>query len=306
MNWQALTDEADGLGESPFWHPQEQSLYWVDIPGRRLRRCHPSTGQVETWAMPSEPGCVAPARRGGLVIALRDGVYRAKEWGDALQMLVAAQHDTATTRFNDGKCDRQGRFWVGSMYEPRDQRRAKLYCLDMRGGRAAVLEEKIDNGIIANGLDWSLDERTLFWAHTTDHAVHAWDWDAHANRLGQERVIHRFAEKPAGWLSYAGAASYGGRPDGAAVDAQGNYWVAMFEGKRIVKLSATGELLQELALPVQCATMPCFGGEDLRTLYLTTARLNRPSEELASQPMAGCVISTRVEVAGQPVNFFED
>ena len=97
--------------------------------------------------------------------------------------------------------------------------------------------------------------------------------------------------------------SYGGRPDGAAVDSEGAYWVAMFEGQRLLRIAPDGQPLLEVALPVRCATMPCFGGADLKTLYLTTARENRPAAELARQPMAGCVLHMRVAVPGLPANF---
>ena len=105
MSWTIAIAQASGLGESPFWHPDEQRLYWVDIPGLQIHRAHSFTGTMESWAMPSEPGCIAPARtqgaNTGLVIALRDGIYRARHWGGELQLLAPALHDTATTRFND-------------------------------------------------------------------------------------------------------------------------------------------------------------------------------------------------------------
>jgi sugar lactone lactonase YvrE len=97
---------------------------------------------------------------------------------------------------------------------------------------------------------------------------------------------------------------YGGRPDGAAMDVEGACWVAMFEGQRLVRLSSSGAILQEVPLPVRCPTMPCFGGADLKTLFITTARNNRPAAELASQPWAGCVLSLRVSVPGLPTNFY--
>ena len=118
----------------------------------------------------------------------------------------------------------------------------------------------------------------------------------------RERIF--FPRKPAGWQY--GQPGYGGRPDGAAVDAEGCYWVAMFEGARVLRLSPQGEILQELPLPAQCPTMPCFGGEDLKTLYVTTARHKRGAQELADYPQSGCVFSTRVSVPGLPVNFFQD
>ncbi|HSV54546.1 MAG TPA: SMP-30/gluconolactonase/LRE family protein [Burkholderiaceae bacterium] len=302
--WQTLAAPPSELGESPFWHPEEKALYWVDIPGKKIWRAHIGQTKAQSWTMPQEPGSIAPALRGGLVIALRDGMYRAREWGGALELLARFDHDPATTRFNDGKADPLGRFWAGTMYEPRDKRLAQLFSLDCRDGRAPLVERKAGDGVIANGLAWSPDAKTVYWTDTTHHVIHAWDWDADSNAMQRQRVFHQFPMKPAGWQY--GMPGYGGRPDGAAVDAEGNYYVAMFEGARLLKLSPAGVVLDDIAVAAQCPTMPCFGGDDLQTLYLTTARHNRSAAELAAYPQAGCVFSMRVAVPGLPVNFFRD
>ncbi len=303
-HWQTVVTQPSALGESPFWHPQEQMLYWVDIPGRHIHRCNVFMGTVESWPVHAEPGCIAPAIGGGLVMALRDGIYRARSWGQIPEKLVDASHDTATTRFNDGKCDPVGRFWAGTMYEPRDKAAAQLFSMDGRNGRAPALELKAGDATIANGLAWSPDAGTLYWTDTTAHVIRAWDWDAAGNRMHRGRVFKQFPPKPAGWQP--GQAGYGGRPDGAAVDVQGNYYVAMFEGGRVLKLSPAGEVLADWAVPALCPTMPCFGGDDLQTLYLTTARHGRPAAELEAMPQSGCVFALRVDVPGLPVNFFAD
>jgi sugar lactone lactonase YvrE len=308
MTWQTAISQPSELGESPFWHPDEQLLYWVDIPARQIHRAKVDMGTVESWAMPSEPGCIAPARthgeNAGLVMALRDGIYRARQWGGALELLAPALHDPATTRFNDGKADPLGRFWAGTLYEPRNAAGAQLFSLDGRGGRTPALELKAGNATTANGLAWSPDAAKLYWTDTPAHTIRAWDWDAETNVLSHERVFQQWPVKPEGWQP--GLPGYGGRPDGAAVDVQGNYYVAMFEGARLLKLSPAGELLAEWAVPAQCPTMPCFGDADLKTLYLTTARHHRPAAELQRWPDSGCVLSMRVEVPGLPVNFFLD
>ena len=308
MLWQTAISQPSELGESPFWHPDEQRLYWVDIPARQVCRSTLTDGVVERWTLPSEPGCIAPARSSGqntgLVIALRDGIYRARHWGGELVLLAPALHDPATSRFNDGKADPLGRFWAGTIYEPRDAARAQLFSLDGRHGRTPFLEVKAAGATTANGLAWSPDAATLYWTDTPSHAVRAWDWDAASNTLSRERVFHAWPGKPEGWQP--GKSGYGGRPDGAAVDVQGNYYVAMYEGGRLLKLSPAGELLAEFAVPAPCPTMPCFGGADLKTLYLTTARQKRPAHELAQWPESGCVFSMPVEVPGLPVNFFLD
>jgi sugar lactone lactonase YvrE len=302
-DWQAITAEPDGLSESPFWHPQEQRLYWVDIPGRRIARVAvqglQAQGPVDYWPLTQEPGCIAPAQGGGLVMALRDGIYRANVWGGDLQLLAAAPYDTAKWRFNDGKCDPQGRLWAGSMYEPRDQALGVLYMLDPKG-----LHPMMGGVTTANGLAWSPDGRTAYWADTAAHQVRAFDFDPATGQLSAARVFHQMTPKPAGW-TWGSDTPYGGRPDGAAVDAEGCYWSAQYEGQRLLRLSPAGEVLAEVKTPVPCPTMPCFGGPDLTTLFITTSRQGRSPQELAQYPDAGCVFAMRVDVPGLPVNGFE-
>ena len=301
--WQTLGPDHYALGESPFWQPQEQMLYWVDIPGKQILRSRPGGDAVEAWDMPSEPGCIAPAAKGGLVIALRHGVFRAPIWGGALQPIATLPYDPAVVRANDGKCDALGRFWVGTIDEPKASRAAALFSIDCRAG-AAQVQRQAGDALTANGLAWSPEGGTLYWADTPQHLVHAWDFDVAANTLSAHRLQLQFAAKPAGW-TFADT-SYQGRPDGAAVDVLGNYWVAMFEGRRLCQFAPDGRLLRELQAPAQCPTMPCFGGEDLQTLFITSARHGRSAPELALLPDSGAVFFTRVDTPGLPVNFFQD
>jgi sugar lactone lactonase YvrE len=303
-HWHPITTVPDGLSESPFWHPQENRLYWVDIPGRRLARLSiegqmQPQGEVDYWLMAEEPGCIAPVQGGGLIIALRDGIYLAKTWGGPLQRLVAAPYDSTKLRFNDGKCDAKGRFWAGSLYEPKDQALGVLYMLDGQG-----LHPMMDSVVTANGLAWSPDCRTAYWGDTAAHQVRAFDFDAATGQLSAGRVFHQMTLKPAGW-AWGDATAYGGRPDGAAVDSEGCYWSAQYEGQRLLRLSPTGEVLAKVQTPVPCPTMPCFGGPDLKTLFITTSRQGRSAQELAQYPQAGCVLAMRVAVAGLPVNFYK-
>jgi sugar lactone lactonase YvrE len=288
MQWEVAVDTPDVLGESPFWHPREERLYWVDISAKRVRRLHPASGALDAWDLPQEPGCIAPAASGGLVLALRDGIYRARNWGAPLEPLARFEH-AAHSRFNDGRADALGRFWAGTIYEPKDARKAQLYCLDARQGEPSV-QRMAGNATTANGLAFSPQNDRLYWTDTPSHAISVWDWDAEANALRNQRVFHQFPPKPAGWTP--GDAGYGGRPDGAAVDAEGHYWCAMYEGGRLLRLAPDGSIAGEFELPVLTPTMPCFGGPDGRTLYLTSAR--------------GCVLRARVDVAGLPTNFFID
>lgn len=283
------------LGESPLWHPVQQVLYWCDIPGCRLNRFDPATGELQHWDFATDVGSCAPMLDGGLLLAMRDGLWRFDIHSGQRTRLSEPPYDPAKERFNDGKCDPQGRFWVGTIYEPRDPPLASLHCFS-----AGQLVRKADAITVSNGLAWSPDGRTMYWSDTKAHTVYAFDVDPLTGSISERRIFARFPLRQAG----ESLASYGGRPDGAAVDSEGCYWVAMYEGQRLLRLSPSGEMLREIVLPTRCPTMPCFGGADLRTLYITTARENRPAAELAEQPLAGCVLSLRVDVAGLPANLF--
>jgi sugar lactone lactonase YvrE len=314
--WRTVAPHTYALGESPFWHPQEQTLYWIDISGKQVLRANIYMGTVETWDLPSEPGCIAPAVSGGLVLALRDGVYRAQSWRGPLKLLAQLDYDPSCHRANDGKCDALGRFWVGTLDETRTAHNAALYCVDARAMAQTgapcvdrVLGAPAVPATTANGLAFSPDNRHLYWADTPSHTVWAWDQEPDPLALSAQRVFASFKPKPEGWVSNpddANNGGYRGRPDGAAVDVLGNYWIAMFEGRRVCQFAANGDLLADYHVPMQCPTALCFGGEDLKTLYLTSARHHRSATELGAFPLSGAVMSVRTDVAGLPVNFFMD
>jgi sugar lactone lactonase YvrE len=282
------------LGESPFWHPTQASLYWCDVPGRRLERWHAATGRRDSWALDAEPGCCAPLLGGGLLLALRDGLWCFDADTGTRRLLAAAPYDPAEQRFNDGKADPMGRFWVGTLHEPRDRPAAVLYR--WAAGRLRPMAGGVIN---SNGLAWSPDARTMYWSDTAAHTVHAFDFDDQQGQLSNRRVFKRFEPR----LSGQPLEAYGGRPDGAAVDADGCLWLAMYEGARLVRLDPQARLIDEVPLPVRCPTMPCFGGADLRTLFVATACHGRPAPERARQPEAGSVLCFAADVQGLPVNF---
>lgn len=291
------------LGESPLWHPVERCLYWVDIAGQALQRFDPESGVHRRWELPAEPGCCAALldrRGGGLLLAMRDGLWRfdgeAQAGAGGRTLIAPPPYDPQSQRWNDGKVDAQGRFWVGTLDDAR-QPQAALYCYQREG--AALREQRVFDGFVnSNGLAFAEDGRTLYWADTRNHQVLAFRVDTHDGSLSGRRELARFSPRAEGQP----LSDYGGRPDGAAVDSEGAYWVAMYEGQRLLRLAADGRCLQTVALPVRCATMCTFGGDDLRTLYITTARHGRPADELAQQPWAGCVLQLRVTVAGLPTH----
>lgn len=275
------------LGESPLWHPTEGQLYAVDIPGRQVLRWRADASAPEAWPQDAEPGCIAARVGGGLLVARRDGLW-ALDTDTGTQRLVSAPpYDPARLRFNDGKVDPAGRFWVGSISDAREPE-AVLYRFD-----AGHFAAQVPGLTTSNGLAWSPDGRRLHWSDTKAHRIYVADFDAATGALSSPRVFAEFKPRAAG-------ERYGGRPDGAAMDVEGCYWSAMFEGGCLLRIAPSGEVVQRVELPVTCPTMPTFGGADLRTLFVTTAREKRPADELAREPLAGAVLQLRVDVPGLP------
>jgi sugar lactone lactonase YvrE len=275
------------LGECPLWDPEEAALYWIDINGKAVHRLDPASGEHRCWPLPSEPGCIARCESGNLLVALRSGLMFLDTSTGSLTLLASAPYDTTRLRFNDGRCDAAGRLWVGTIYEPRDHPLGTLYCVER--GQVRDCGNRVT---VSNGLAFSADRSTLYHADTTAHRIDAYEFDVATGNLGTSRLFKQFSADKSG--------GYGGRPDGAAVDSEGAYWCAMYEGGRILRLSSSGALLREITLPVRCPTMMAFGGADLRTLYITSARHNRPDSELTQYPLSGCLLSLQLDVPGCP------
>lgn len=281
-----LLDAPMLLGECPLWNPDESALYWIDIAGKAVHTHTPASGEHRSWQVPSEPGCIARCAGGGLLVAMRSGISILDTETGALQPVITAPYDVSRVRFNDGRCDASGRLWLGTLYDPRDQQGGSLYCLDH--GNLYDFKRPVT---VSNGVAFSVDNRVLYHTDTTAHRITAYEFDLASGELGNARIFKQFSADR--------TSEYGGRPDGAAVDSENAYWCAMYEGGRILRLAPDGEILREIRLPVKCATMIAFGGEDLKTLFVTTARHNRPDAELYEYPLSGHVLQLRVDVPGR-------
>lgn len=275
------------LGECPLWHAQEQALYWIDIAARQVHRARADgTGHTQ-WALPSEPGCIAFTDAGPLVVAMRHGISLLDTRTGKLEHYADAPYDPQLGRFNDGRCDSHGRLWLGSLDDSRTRPSGSLYCLEK--GRLRDLELPVT---VSNGIAFSSDGRRLYHADTTAHRVRKYRYEPTSSDLTEDGCFLEFSPQR--------DSSYRGRPDGATVDAEDAYWCAMFEGGYLLRTAADGTPLEEIALPVRCPTMMAFGGPDLRTLYITSARHNRAPDELERYPLSGHVLALQVEVAGRP------
>ncbi|WP_229493526.1 SMP-30/gluconolactonase/LRE family protein [Massilia arenae] len=276
------------VGESAIWHEVESALYWVDIEGYTVNRLHAASGKFTSWKMGSNPSALAIDDNNFLVVATRHGLLRLNTTDGSEKPITDAPYDPSKVRFNDGRVDPAGRFWIGTMYEPRDQPAAEMYVLDKD-----QLRQAWSGGMTnSNGLAWSLDGRTMYHADTTTHRIDCYDFDPATGEQSNRRTIVTFP-------SDKSAADYGGRPDGATMDSEGMYWVAMFEGARILRIAPNGEIVREIKLPVKCPTSVAFGGPDLRTLYITSASHGRSKEELEQYPLSGKVLCLKMDVAGR-------
>ena len=280
--FECVLDVKASLGECPVWSVAEQALYWVDINAPTLNRFDPATGTNIAWPMPASIGSFALRMRGGFVAALRDGIWFVDRDGKLERKIADAPYDPAHHRFNDGRADAQGRFWVGSMNERRDANSALLYRLDANLKLSPVAADIM----ISNGLGFSPDGKTLYHADTPAKTVWAYDVDATTAAISNRRVFAQFNAET-------------DRPDGGAVDSEGCYWSAFYRGGKVVRVSPQGKLLSEYPLPAMCPTMCAFGGPDLRTVYVTSARQQREPAELARLPQSGGIFAMRVDTPGQ-------
>lgn len=273
------------LGEGPHWDDRAHELVWVDIMAGAVHRFDPATGRDASFRVGQPVGAAVPRRGGGLVLALRDGIAVVDDdRGGELHWLAELERDTPQTRMNDAACDAAGRLWAGTMDMHVHEPLGTLYRVLGDGGVTAVLP-----GVtISNGLGWSPDGRTLYYIDTPLRRVDAFDFEPGSGALSRRRQL--CAIEP-------GA----GDPDGLSVDAEGCVWVALWEGWGLRRYRPDGALLAVVELPVARVTSCAFGGEDLETMYITTAL---PDEPDPGQPHAGGVFCLRPGVRGLAAHSF--
>lgn len=279
-------DKVDGeLLESPVWSVSEQALYLVDIRAQALIRYDPVNNEARRWKMPGEIGCVALRRSAGSVlVALRSGIFLFDIASEALHPLAPAEYDVRSTRFNDGAVDRAGRLWIGTIYEPRDRPAAALYRYDGAGALRRVRE----GFTTSNGLAFSNDGRRAYFADTPQRKV----WRFELDGAGEVQAQHLHIDFE--------TAQIPGRPDGATVDADDCYWLALIDAGRIARFDPAGKLMRSFEVPVSWPTKVCFGGADLETLYVTSLRAGRDAAQLATSPRSGTLLALQPGCKGAP------
>jgi sugar lactone lactonase YvrE len=285
-----ITDPVDSLGESPVWRPREGALYWVDIAGRAVNRLELASGKRRSWRTEEMPGCLAFARDGALLAAMETGIFSLELAADGAaraRRLASVAHPMAAMRFNDGRCDRQGRFWAGTLHTdiPAAHAVGSLYRYDPDGSISGPLEGGL---VIQNGLAWSPDGRRMYLAdgHASVNKVWMFEYDVDAATPRERRL-------------FVDMSQHGGRPDGAAVDAEGCYWVCANDGGAVLRFTPEGRLDKRLAVPTPKPTMCAFGGARLDTLFVTSMKPRDPAQA-REQPLAGAVFALAPGVLGLP------
>jgi sugar lactone lactonase YvrE len=249
LNAERVLDSADHLGECPIWDERIGVLWWVDIHGRAIKRYDGES--VRVLPMPEPPGSIALRREGGMLVALQSGLFLIGT--EAPKLLVRPAGHAARLRFNDGRCDRAGRFWVGTLRDPSFEPEGVLYRIEPNGSATAFR-----TGIrVPNSIAWSPDGGTMYFADSPHHKIWAFDYDADAGRFSNERLF---------------AAPHPGFPDGSCVDADGCLWNAEWGASRVVRYTPAGKVDRVVEVPATNPTCCAFGGSELGTLYITSAK----------------------------------
>ncbi|MDB5073204.1 MAG: gluconolactonase [Candidatus Eremiobacteraeota bacterium] len=282
-------------GECPTWSADEGVLYWCDTFGQLLHRFDPRTGTDETWSMPADTGSFALGSSDRMLIALRTGLFRFDRRTAALEAFAPTPFDAHRFFLNDGKTDPAGRFWVGPAFMPLDRRG--------EGPKTGPLHRIASNGEwsaksapvrISNGLAWSPDGRTMYHADTAAWDVYAHDvLDMENGVLGERRAFARVEAQNGG-------------PDGAATDTDGCYWSAVYGAGKIVRFTPDGRIEREVRIPVPNVTMIAFGGDDLRTAYVTSAAKQFGTGDLSPDPLWGAVFAFEAPVPGVAIPLLDD
>jgi sugar lactone lactonase YvrE len=281
----------DGVGESLRWIEEDHALLWVDITGQAIKRLEVRTGRYQEWPTPGFPAAIVPRQRGGAVVAI-DRRVTLFDFSDRFDTLVVPEPNHPENRLNEAAVDPQGRLWVGTMQNniaadgtPKsvEGRKGSLYRVEASGECHRACDDAF---AITNTLVWR--DRTMITADTLAGELYAYDYEPAAGHIGNRRL---FAAEP-------------GYPDGSCLDAEGYLWNARFGDGCLIRFDTQGQLDRVVRLPVRNPTSCCFGGDGLRTLFVTSARFGLEPEYLSGHPNEGAVLSLDAGVVGARTHRF--
>lgn len=283
-----LYASANIIGEGPIWHAARNSFFWVDIEGKKLHEMNWIDKQVQVWEMPQRIGMVVVAEDGNLMVALQDGLAKFNVETAAIEWLMDIEKDVVTNRANDGKCDSEGRLWLGTMDVNAAQNTGALYCVDGKN-----ITRQLDSLTIANGMAWSQDNKRFYFIDSAQRKIETYLFDAATGTIHPERTAVKVPDAM-------------GMPDGMCLDDKGMLWVAHWGGYCVARWNPeTGELISRIELPVPQVSSCVFGGENLDMLFITTASVGLSQLELSKYPASGHVFVAMPGVRGVAANYFK-
>lgn len=284
MQLDVLCEEVMLLGESPLWHPLEKCLYWVDIVGAALYRLDVNTQNLKKLKMPSQIGSIGWRAKGGLIAALSDRFVSIDTETGNIQTIALPLQRQPHVMFNDGKCDRQGRFWAGTKDIDEKNPIGSLYCLDKQGKARELLQH---NFTVSNGIAWNVNNSKMYICDSPARRIYQYNFDPATGQLGNFQIFAQIPETE-------------GFPDGLTVDSEGYLWSCHWNGWQITRYKPTGEIDGIIPMPIPRPTSCCLGGQELKTLYVTSASVGLPTSVLNDAPQSGHVFALQVDVKGLP------
>lgn len=288
MTVQLVINEFMELGEGPCWDAEEQTLYWVDTDLKCVHKYCPYSGEKKTYQLNQKVGVAVKETAGTIICALENGFYRLNQNDGSVEYIVNPDSENPENIFNDGKCDKEGNFWAGTVHREELAEKGSLYCLSTD----FKCEPKYNGVTISNGIAWTEDYKTMYYIDTPTLQVAAFDYDMDTRTISNKRVAVEFSPEY-------------GMPDGMTIDADGNLWVAMWGGYGVYKCNPrTGQILGKIDVPVANVTSCIFGGKDMDVLYITTAMAELTDDEKKAQPLAGGVFQVKTDTKGFPSNRF--
>ncbi|WP_461533953.1 SMP-30/gluconolactonase/LRE family protein [Sinomicrobium sp.] len=291
-DWEVLTNIKSLCGEGPVWDSETSSIYWIDVVGGDIHRYNTKSNSQKSIHTGQKIGAIAQCSSGHLIAALKKGLFFVDFERGYIKTIVNPESDRSGNRFNDGKCDPNGRFWVGTMDDGNNIKNAgSLYTLE----RDLTVLKKYSGLTISNGMVWSVDKRSFYLIDTPTQKVMAFDYDNSSGDISNKRDIISIPKGE-------------GSPDGMTIDNEGMLWISHWDGWKVSRWNPhTGTQLFEIKLPVSRVTSCTFGGEKLEDLYITSAKVGLTHEEMAQQPLAGSLFVVKKSgFKGLPSNIFDN
>ena len=277
------------LGEGAIWNYKTHELYWIDIEGRQLNIYNPKSKINKVLNTESRIGTVVPFTEDEALIALENGVHKIDIQTGKSNLFTDMKSELLGSRLNDGKCDPSGRFWVGSMHLKQETAKANLYTITSEN----ILQKKIDSVTISNGIVWTSDKKTMYYIDTPTSTIKEFDYNNETGEISNGKIAVKIPIKF-------------GFPDGMTIDEENMLWVGMWNGNAVIRFNPkTGKVISKIEVPAHNITSCAFGGENLETLYITSARIDMTEEELIKYPLAGSLFSINPGVKGVKSNFYK-